>query len=172
VNRRQRCLDGDPACDADRTVDGVCTYRLGVCLNHADPALSDCPAGGDPVVAYELTQPTPTTRKPTDAANGTSLADALLTLGGERGGTRQNVVTFTSPIEAATCSALTTVQVPVKGRRPGGKILRGKALLGSGVSDDDRLRLECKPVKRPRCRSRGRKSPKNCVERATPRARE
>jgi hypothetical protein len=31
--RNIRCVDGDPACDADETVDGVCTFPIGVCAN-------------------------------------------------------------------------------------------------------------------------------------------
>ena len=38
-SRIQACTDGDPACDADRTADGTCTFRVGVCLDQADPNL-------------------------------------------------------------------------------------------------------------------------------------
>lgn len=34
---RQSCRDGDPTCDRDGTVNGVCTLRLGLCLNVNDP---------------------------------------------------------------------------------------------------------------------------------------
>jgi hypothetical protein len=37
--RHVRCTDGDPACDADATVDGVCTFVVQVCANSTlDPA--------------------------------------------------------------------------------------------------------------------------------------
>jgi hypothetical protein len=36
------CFDGDPGCDIDGLVDGVCTFDLDVCLHNADPALPDC----------------------------------------------------------------------------------------------------------------------------------
>lgn len=31
--KQVRCVDGDPACDADGTVDGVCSFELSVCAN-------------------------------------------------------------------------------------------------------------------------------------------
>ncbi|HLY38435.1 MAG TPA: helix-turn-helix domain-containing protein, partial [Candidatus Binatia bacterium] len=31
-----RCIDGDPACDADGIADGSCTFRVAVCLNQGD----------------------------------------------------------------------------------------------------------------------------------------
>src|SRR5262245_359312 len=43
VNRDQTCVDGDPACDADRTADGTCTFRVGVCLDQADAACRSAP---------------------------------------------------------------------------------------------------------------------------------
>jgi hypothetical protein len=40
--RRIRCVDGDPACDADPTP-GVCRFDVAVCLNVADPQLRCTP---------------------------------------------------------------------------------------------------------------------------------
>ena len=42
------CQDGDPACDADGTEDGGCTFNVAVCTNQSDPARPDCvpPASG------------------------------------------------------------------------------------------------------------------------------
>ncbi len=147
LSRKQDCRDGDPACDADRTPDGVCTYRLGVCFNRAEATLPDCPAGGDPVTSYTLLAPTPVSRNATDVANAQTLLDALVALGGVQGGVRQNEVTFTTPIDYGPCTALGQVQVPLRGSgRPGRKNVRGVALLGSGARDVDRLRLGCQPA--------------------------
>src|SRR5262249_45061517 len=112
VSRRQACRDGDPACDADRTANGVCTYPLAICSNHADASMPDCPASGDTVTGYTLTAPVPGARNPTDAANAQALLTALVNLGGTQGGLRQNTVTFTTPLSTATCAALHTIQVP------------------------------------------------------------
>jgi outer membrane protein assembly factor BamB len=40
--RELHCFDGDPGCDIDGQVDGVCTFDLDVCLHNADPALAGC----------------------------------------------------------------------------------------------------------------------------------
>ena len=45
-NRIQACTDGDPACDADRTADGTCTFRVSICFDQTDANLPDCTAGG------------------------------------------------------------------------------------------------------------------------------
>lgn len=42
--RRVRCVDGDPSCDADATVDGVCSFAVAICANStSDP---DCTSAG------------------------------------------------------------------------------------------------------------------------------
>ncbi len=41
--RHQRCPEGVDACDADTVADGVCTFRVGYCLNRPEP--SDCTTG-------------------------------------------------------------------------------------------------------------------------------
>src|SRR5262249_25592496 len=40
----ESCFDGNPSCDRDGTVDGVCTFGLSVCLNVAGDAA--CTPGG------------------------------------------------------------------------------------------------------------------------------
>jgi hypothetical protein len=37
-----RCSDGDPACDVDATVDGVCTTMISVCFNNFDSRFPGC----------------------------------------------------------------------------------------------------------------------------------
>jgi cysteine-rich repeat protein len=36
--RHQRCPEGVDACDADTVADGICTFRVGYCLNRPEPA--------------------------------------------------------------------------------------------------------------------------------------
>ena len=40
------CTDGDPACDHDGTINGVCAYEVKACLNNADPSLPSCSVSG------------------------------------------------------------------------------------------------------------------------------
>jgi hypothetical protein len=39
---RVDCQDGDPACDADATADGTCTFDVSVCVLQSDPAVPTC----------------------------------------------------------------------------------------------------------------------------------
>jgi len=40
--RDARCHDGDPSCDGDAAVNGSCLFRLGLCMNVADPDFPGC----------------------------------------------------------------------------------------------------------------------------------
>jgi hypothetical protein len=42
--QRARCIDGDPACDADARTDGVCTVHVRLCLDAVDPNTPRCHA--------------------------------------------------------------------------------------------------------------------------------
>jgi len=147
VNDVQSCHDGDPACDADGAVSGVCAFRVAVCLHVTDPALPACVA--NQIDRYALGFPTPVTRSRSalDRPNAQALLDALVTLGGTQGGARNNVVRFSPALAAETCTPLATVRVPVTSRR--GTVLRGRAA-GTNAgnrrgTDADRLTLRCLP---------------------------
>ena len=61
-NRIQACTDGDPTCDADRTADGTCTFRVSVCLDQTDPNLLVCTSSG--TTGYQVRKPVPTSKDP------------------------------------------------------------------------------------------------------------
>lgn len=42
LNPKQACTDGDPICDADGAKNGVCVFRVGLCLVMYDPQLPMC----------------------------------------------------------------------------------------------------------------------------------
>ncbi len=42
VRQTLACRDGDPACDRDGVVDGVCTFGVSLCLGNRDPRLRRC----------------------------------------------------------------------------------------------------------------------------------
>jgi hypothetical protein len=42
VRQTLACRDGDPACDRDGVVDGVCTFGVSLCLGNKDPRLQRC----------------------------------------------------------------------------------------------------------------------------------
>jgi len=142
-SRTQACTDGDPACDADRTADGTCTFRVGVCLDQVDPKLLVCTATGSS--GYQVRKPVPTSKDPIDKANALALVNALTALGGTATGTKQNDVHFTTPLAAPTCTAFASIEVPLKHGKVTNKNLRGCGELGKCV-DADRLKLRCLPA--------------------------
>src|SRR5262249_12903121 len=71
VNGLQNCRDGDPSCDADRTADGTCTFRLGICFNYPDSFLPLCTV--DPILSYQLTKPKPLSRDALTINNANNL---------------------------------------------------------------------------------------------------
>ncbi len=131
VNRDQTCADGDPNCDADRTADGTCGFRVAVCLNQSDPNLPACTPGTTTLVHVYT--------KRTTVPNDDALLTALEALGGTRTGHGLNDVTFSPPLAGNGCTPFTVLTVP-KGSR---QTLRLRATAGSGATDLDRLRLIC-----------------------------
>jgi hypothetical protein len=159
-NRTQGCRDGDPVCDADGAADGVCTFRVGVCINNADGRLiardgSPACAPSD-VAAWELKKPSPTSTKPVESANAVALRTAVASLGASIiGGKHQQIVAFAPPRpDVDACTAFAELAVPLKGPSQNKK---AQATIVSatttspppgetrGVRDSDTLKLVCLP---------------------------
>jgi hypothetical protein len=85
--RRARCIDGDPACDADAHADGVCIMQVRVCLDAVDPGAPRCHA--DVVTGADASVP--------------ALAAALQTLA--------------LPVTMPSCTPAMAVAVARRGRR-------------------------------------------------------
>ena len=132
VSRTQTCHDGDPTCDADRTADGACHFRVAVCLNQMDPALPTCTPGATSLVH---TRPK---RDPLVLANYDALLTALVALGGTRTGHNLNDVTFDPALAGSQCTEFTTLTV-TKGTKQRFHLRSTKA---SGT-DVDRVLLIC-----------------------------
>ncbi|HJQ83561.1 MAG TPA: hypothetical protein VKA21_05760 [Candidatus Binatia bacterium] len=112
--RTARCTDGDPACDADATVNGTCTLGVRLCLDATDAALPRC--ASDVVTEAEASVP--------------ALEQALAALA--------------MPVSAPeTCTDEVTVAVPRPGRR-GRLRLSALARMASGHADRDRVALVCR----------------------------
>jgi len=141
-NRTQTCRDGDPACDADRTADGVCTFKVGICFDQVDPRLPACSASG--TTGYVVSKPTPVAADATDAANAQALVTGLVALGGTAGGPKANDVHFTTPLAAPTCTQLASLDVPLRQGLKASRKLKGCAELGR-CTDKDSLTLRCTP---------------------------
>ncbi len=114
-----RCMDGDPACDHDGAVNGVCTFRVALCANQTD-------------LAPACTPPFPPT--PLAAMRPLGLA-ARLGL-------------HSPPLDGSACGALVDVPVQLhrRGRRPGSARLRMVTLASSRPRRDaDLMVLQCVP---------------------------
>jgi hypothetical protein len=140
VNRTQACTDGDLACDADRTVNGACTFRVAICFRQADPSLPSCT--GTAVDEYKLSKPRPTSADAEEAANGQALAAALVALGSTQGGLKQNEFTFAPPA-GTICTDLVDQVVTIGGGGTGRAAIRGRTRTSSGVADRDVVKLRC-----------------------------
>jgi hypothetical protein len=143
VNKNQVCTDGDLACDADRTADGACTFRVAICFNQADASLPACTPSD--VAEYQLKAPKPVSNDPEIAANGQALAAALVAIGATQGGVKQNEFAF-APLVTATCTELTEQVVTLKPSGKGRRVIRGRSETSTGTVDRDAVKLRCQAV--------------------------
>lgn len=120
------CVDGAP-CDADGTVNDICLFPIGFCLNIDDPDIQECMLASPVVSASVSTVPFSAS---VQAAAG-ELAAAL-------------------PEQDAACTFSDGLVVPVRntmqGKMPGLTRLRLEVVLATGEKDVDRLRLICEPA--------------------------
>jgi hypothetical protein len=121
-SRRQRCTDGDPACDRDG-VAGQCTVRTLLCVNLEDPRFPTCV----PFATERLTVLAPRAgRDAADAANAAALAGAL-----DLGAQTLNY-----------CGAPVDLVIPLHGRRRASENFRVRVRHLTGNADA-RLRITC-----------------------------
>jgi len=138
--RHVRCTDGDPACDADGTVDGVCSVEVRVCIASSfDPV---CARSGveSILVDHSLDNGDPRFDPDFQAVAARIAADLSLP-------------------SAATdvCTGTVTLRIPIRGPLPKDRCRRGKKLLRlTGIPTDaqapldrDKLKLLCEPAADP-----------------------
>jgi YVTN family beta-propeller protein/cysteine-rich repeat protein len=132
--RKQRCIDGDPGCDRDGTVDGSCTLELHVCANVTDAALAVCTPVA--LASSEIKRPSESEalRSPEADAARSALGILDTLIGG-------------GPL---ACSETISVVVPRR-PSPSGALKRGRmtiktvATATSGARDTDAISLVCGP---------------------------
>jgi len=121
--RRLHCTDGDPACDADGTPNGVCALTARVCLDA--PGIARCLL--EPLAHAALLAPSPSL---------VGLATAVDAL--------------TMPVGIAdACTPMARVEVATRGRRSGRVVMQTTARMVSGPADYDRITLVCRPAPAP-----------------------
>ena len=124
--RQVRCFDGEPGCDTDGVVNGVCNFPIDVCLRNADPALACIPADVTSVTVDNKPVGSPK-YSPELAALQTAL-NALL------------------PATSCACTSGQALPVALNGdgKRPGRRTVKVSATAGA-ATDTDRLKLFCVP---------------------------
>jgi hypothetical protein len=151
LNPDRRCVDGDPLCDADATVNGVCAFRVSVCTNVEDGRLlarDGSPAcASQPIERITIKQPRPGDHQPVRDAAGRVLHDLFAGLGTSQSAVDGEEILFSPPLAThMLCSLSTQVSIPLSGkRRVKLTIVVRTTTPASAVltNDKDRLRLEC-----------------------------
>jgi hypothetical protein len=138
--KRIRCTDGDPACDADATVNGTCVFPTAVCAN-SSYNLADCTLVGLDTAVIDHS-----------ADNGDKKFDPEYQALQSR---IDNEVELPN-LDPDDCSGFTNISVDVKGPFPGKACRRGKkkmkvrsqstSMAGKRFKDNDTLKMFCEPA--------------------------
>jgi hypothetical protein len=115
------CTDGDPACDVDAAVDGVCTFGFSACTNVAVGACAATPLDGPPAVVAR-------------GAGAEQFVGALRTL----------------PTAAPACTERGLVKlaiVPSAKKLKAAKLTLRMTAVAGGRKDRDTFRLLCQPAR-------------------------
>jgi len=137
--KKVRCTDGDPDCDADRTVNGVCTFQVGVCANSTFDPLR-CTLNGVNSVAVD---------------HALDNGDPKFDVDFQALQTRINGTIEPPATSPDRCTTPTTIRVFLQGPFPGDVCKGAKKQikivtlstpqLGKIVKDTDKLKLTCDP---------------------------
>jgi cysteine-rich repeat protein len=147
-NFKQRCTDGDPACDVDGMQDGTCHFRIAVCARNADPNLPLCDVPPS-LARYELQRPRPNASRLVDAANAASLLAAFTRLDPEPpSGKHGNILVWSPPHPGAgSCTAAAEIAVTLAGKMRAQIVVKGRAEgmpdPARAIRDSDKLLLRC-----------------------------
>ncbi len=138
---RPTCHDGDLSCDFDGTgKDAGCTFHVAVCVNNADPRVAVSGCVPTSISSYLVQFPRAKhPRDAIDAANGTTLRNAVAALTTPGGIVAGNLISFAPPASAPnSCTPFQNIRVPV-----GTRTLRTRATTPGGGIDADQLSLRC-----------------------------
>jgi hypothetical protein len=122
-SKSARCTDGDIGCDSDGIANGVCTFRVRLCLGEV-PVPAPCQA--DVITGCALLS-----TDPAFSAVGTALA----------------ALPMPAPID--TCTAEVEVPLPTASRRARRALFLAEATMESGHADRDRLTFQCRAARVP-----------------------
>jgi len=138
--KRIRCTDGDPACDADMTVNGTCVFPTAVCVN-SSYNMGTCSLVGLETAVIDHS-----------ADNGDPKFDT------EFQALQSRIDNELEPpnIDPDACTLFTNISVAVRGPFPGKTCRRGKkkmkirsestSMSGKRFKDNDTLKMFCEPA--------------------------
>jgi len=155
-SKNQRCVDGDPSCDADGIVNDQCTFQVAVCLLVNDVDLPDCilelPVY-EAIERFVLLTPRPTASNDMDVTNALALlAEFEAYTGVAPTGASDNtfeLVTPISPLHPDNCTGAAEVVLALDGKSTHSEEIRIRAysltLEGDsvGTRDTDSIDLIC-----------------------------
>ncbi len=155
-SKNQRCVDGDPTCDADGLVNDQCVFQVAVCLLVDDPLLPDCTLElpvYEAIERFVLLTPRPTAANAMDASNALALLAEFQALTAiEPTGASENTFEFPtpiSPIHPDNCTGTAAVVLALDGKDTHTEEIRTRAysltLEGDsvGTRDTDSIDLIC-----------------------------
>ncbi len=143
--RTQKCVDGDPRCDADRTNNLQCTVNAQICLRVPDERYPTCSAG--PVASAALKTPNPLdTADPLWVANGNALLDRLVGLGITVKAGATTVATGSPDSNMTDCTpAVGLVMNRTPGRIGKGWFNVSATTVGNVTMDNNAIQIWCMP---------------------------
>ncbi len=137
--RRVRCTDGDPSCDADGTVNGICEFPIAVCANSDFSPMCSLQGVQSITIAHALDDGDPKFDPELQALQSRvqNEIDPPTTVGDQCTTATTFHVTVRGPFAAGVCKpAKTVVQMVALSSLIDGRIHR----------DVDRLKLRCDPA--------------------------
>ena len=144
-DNEQSCIDGDPTCDQDDTINNICAWEISACLGINNPELPLCDA--EPIEFAKLRKPRVGFGKdPIDLANADEVAAALIGLGGTVKSGRTTLQTGPNLPANGACTNSFEFQVPVGVRALSPKALSVGARDAGGRSVvGNKMNLTCLP---------------------------
>ena len=144
-DNEQSCIDGDPTCDQDDTINNLCSWEISACLGVDNPELPICDAA--PIEFAKLRKPrVDFGRNAIDLTNADEVVEALMSLGGTVKSGRTTVQSGPNLPDGGACTQPFQFLVPVGARSLAPKALSVGARDASGRSIvGNKINLTCLP---------------------------
>jgi cysteine-rich repeat protein len=139
------CYEGDPECDSDGLINGICRFEVAMCINNLDPRFDSCrPTDLD---TFEVLQPNPASPDGDFDAQNSAMLENEASNGFGVTIVRRGVVTDRGRPNATVglCSPFLGINVRVGSERPGRDTLRIRNTTSDDESTSAAVTLRCAP---------------------------